>query len=480
MIDYRADPPVIFADDFAERDNIAWRIEPAHDRTVLLEPAFPWDGALVCKGHGTVLKDPRDGLFKGWFVAVEEDLTYRRGRQEYRLVYVESRDGWQWQRPQLELCPYPGHPRTNILFDYASGGRTSYASVLVDTDDVAEPYQMFCFRDPGWKCPGGVVPGFGQGAGYGLYRYRSADGIHWRPRQGPLGIASDDTLYVHRDPDGTYVSHHKRSIPNYPGGRTPYDVDPEGSRSAFAATSADGSHWQPSTVTMPPDWLDHQGDQIMELGRHPYHGGFLGITAVYHSRHQEMDLQVAASPDGRPLNWWRPARRPCLPLAAVGEYGGGLIWPTRTLVEDGDNWVLFYGATEGLHGDPYARDESVLLFHGAFCRASWRKGRMWAAVPAAGGAHEASLTTNPAGEVRGRQLIVNVVTKPGGRLLCELLRDGSPVAGYGRADCLPVSGDQTCAVVRWREGVRCPADGLALRLYLRGAYLYGFAWQEDA
>ena len=394
MIDYRADPPVIFADDFAERHNIAWRIEPAHDRTVLLEPAFPWDGALVCKGHGTVLKDPRDGLFKGWFVAVEEDLAYRRGRQEYRLVYVESRDGWEWKRPPLDLCPYPGHPRTNILLDYASGGRTSYASVLVDEEDAAEPYQMFCFRDPSWKCPGGVVPGFGRGAGYGLYRYRSADGINWRPRHGPLDIASDDTLYVHRDPDGTYVSHHKRSIPNYPGGHTPCDVDPAGSRSAFAATSADGAHWQPSALAMTPDRLDRQGDQIMELGRHPYHGGFVGITAVYHSRHQEMDLQVAASPDGRPLSWWRPSRRPCLPLAPLGEYGGGLIWPTRTLVEDGDRWVLFHGATEGLHGDLYARDESVLLFHGAFCRASWRKGRMWAAVPAAGGAQEASLTTS--------------------------------------------------------------------------------------
>ena len=382
MIDYRVDPPVIFADDFAERDNIAWRVEPARDRSVLLEPAFPWDGALVCKGHGTVLKDPRDGLFKGWFVSVEEDLAYRRGRQEYRLVYAESRDGWQWERPPLDLCPYPGHRRTNILFDYAAGGRTSYASVLVDDDDVAEPYQMFCFRDPGWKCPGGVPatvctaidPPTASTGGRADPPARPA--IRRRTLAARARPASSgDTLYVHRDPDGTYVSHHKRSIPNYPGARAPYDVDPEGSRSAYAATSADGAHWQPSTIAMTPDWLDQQGDQIMELGRHPYQGGFVGVTAVYHSRHQEMDLQVAASPDGRPLSWWRPARRPCLPLAALGEYGGGLIWPTRTLVEDGDRWVLFYGATEGLHGDPYARDESVRrrtdLAH-AYAGGGWR------------------------------------------------------------------------------------------------------------
>ena len=228
---------------------------------------------------------------------------------------------------------------------------------------------------------------------------------------------------------------------------------------------------------MVPDWLDSQGDQIMEVGRQPYGDGFIGLTAVYHSRLQEMDLQFAASASGEPLSWWRPARRPCLPLAPLGDYGGGMLWPTRTLVEDGDDLVLFYGALEGLHGDTYSVDESCYLFHGAYCRASWRKGRMWAAVSAAGGGHEGVLTTKALADVRGRELVINAVTKPGGQVTCELLRDGRPLEGYRREDCTPFTGDHTCTVIRWAGGARCPAANVALRLTVRGASLYGYAWR---
>ena len=436
---------------------------------------------LQCRNrleHGTVLRDPIDGRWKGWFVAVQENLNHARGKHDFRLVHVVSEDGRRWTRPELDLCPFEGYPRTNIVFDYESGGRTTYASVFVDPEaHPEEPYEMFCLRDALWQCPSGRVAGFGAAAGYGLYRYRSRDGIQWRPDHGPIGVSSGDTLQVHQDPDGSYVSHHKDSIPNYPGGWAPYDVDPRGCRASFQCRSTDGRVWTPSALNMVPDWLDSQGDQIMEVGRQPYGDGYIGLTAVYHSRLQEMDLQFGASASGEPLSWWRPARRPCLPLAPLGDYGGGMVWPTRTLVEDGDDLVLFYGALEGLHGDTYSVDETAYLFHGAFCRASWRKGRMWAAVSAAGGGHEGVLTTRPLADVRGRELVINAVTKPGGQVTCELLRDGRPLQGYRREDCTPLTGDHTCAVIKWAGGARCPAANVALRLTVRGAYLYGYAWR---
>ena len=53
MIDYRVDPPVILADDFAERDNIAWRIEPAHDRAgACWSPPFPGTEPWSARGTG--------------------------------------------------------------------------------------------------------------------------------------------------------------------------------------------------------------------------------------------------------------------------------------------------------------------------------------------------------------------------------------------------------------------------------------------
>lgn len=51
---------------------------------------------------------------------------------------------------------------------------------------------------------------------------------------------------------------------------------------------------------------------------------YLGLVGVMHTLHQTIDNQFALSSDG--VSWWRPARRPNVPLLPLGEYGGGLIW----------------------------------------------------------------------------------------------------------------------------------------------------------
>ncbi len=493
MYDYEKYPPIIYADDFADRQNISWRVEPArkHETNPLLEPKFPWDSASPCGGHGTILKDPIDGVFKAWVVGIEEDLSYDgSGPLGYRLVHLRSEDGVDWERPELDVCPVEGHSRTNILLDYDTGGRTTYASVFVDPEaNPDEPYEMFCFRDAALNCPAGLVAGFGPDAvpGRQSYRYRSVDGIHWRPDQGPVPISSADTLYVHKASDGTYVCHHKYSIPMYPGGRAAFDVAGSKCRIGWQARSEDGYNWSESIPMMVPDSLDAQGDQIMEVGRYPYNDGYIGLTAIFNGIHQEMHLQLAVSPTGLPIKtyppysdsgWWRPSRRPALGLEPLGDYGGGQIWPTRTLVEDGDELVIFYGALEGVHGDLYSREPGMLHFYGALCRASWEKGRMWAAVPASGGHREAMLETQPMEDTEGKKLIVNAVTRPDGFVMAELVdARGEVIPGFGRDDCQGLSGDHKCAVLSWKGGEACPSSGHQLRIFLMRARLYGFAWQ---
>ena len=53
----------------------------------------------------------------------------------------------------------------------------------------------------------------------------------------------------------------------------------------------------------------------------------------------------------------RPDRRPNVPLQPLGEYGGGLIWPFRTLTQDRDDPTqlhMYYSGTEGIHADIYS------------------------------------------------------------------------------------------------------------------------------
>ena len=91
--------PFLVGADFVERRNVAWRIEMGQPdaRNPLIEPLMPWDDGETFM-HGTVLRDPIDGLWKAWSTAAPI------GTFDRRLVYYQSNDGVDWQRPE----PYRG------------------------------------------------------------------------------------------------------------------------------------------------------------------------------------------------------------------------------------------------------------------------------------------------------------------------------------------------------------------------------------
>ena len=481
---------MIFADDFEERHKLAWRGEHAQldPNNPLLEPKYPWDSAVVCCGHGTALKDPIDGKLKIWSPSIAEDLDLGRGETQFRLTYIESDDGVEWKRPELGICPFPGHEKTNILMDFDSGGRPTYASVFIDADaNSEEPYEMFVFRDAYFRNKNLCVAGLGQQAGkdwldalqkyWGLYRYRSKDGLHWRPVEGPIKLKSGDTCYIHKDSELGYVAHHKDGLPAPPGGSVAYDIAPGEIRVNFRRTSPDGTDWTDRAFMMMADHRDMQGDQIMEVGRYPYRDGFIGLTGVYHATSQSLDLHFAASRD-KGETWWRPIpRRACMPNAPLGEYGGGMYFPMRTMVEQEGRLYVYYAALDALHGDLYATDPSWMHFHGAFCRASWEVGRMWAAVSAEGGMCPGYLTTRKLSDSEGKKLIVNAKTRPQGSVEAELLDESKKViAGFSRADCRPIQGDEKFGVITWKGNTVCPKNAVHLRLWITKAFLYGFEW----
>jgi hypothetical protein len=504
----QGDPPMIFGGYFTgtegpgrilEFNDVAWRVEQGEQDPAnpLLKPKFPWDNSAVCMGHGTVLKDPIDNRFKAWLVSLESGNACNEPFK-YRLAHASSDDGVNWERPALDMCPWPGYDGTNIIFDFDSGGPSSYGSVHIDQSaNSDEPYEMFCFRRPGIFGKSTCVGGFPDNpAGAGLYRYRSADGLHWRGVEGPLDFATGDTCHIHKAKDGDgYVAHHKGGVFTIPPGigsgiPNDYAIN-QGIRIAQRRTSPDGSRWSETIPIMTADWQDAPGDQIMELGYHPYGDGIIGITAIYHAMTQRLDLQFAASIDG--LNWWRPEpRQACLPSPPLGDYGSGLIWPSRTLVEDDDRLYLYYGGMQNLHGDFYARAPTEYFDAGGFCRASWEKGRMWAALPSAGGNTGGSMVIFPAA-VAGKELYLNARTFGDGEIRAELL-DASEeywpeslqrtqrvphrtVPGFSQADSIPFTGDEKFGRLAWGDrDLSKPAQPVCLKLYLRRAWLYGFEW----
>jgi len=514
-------PPIFFADDFAERVNVGWRIEPGvpDPANPLIEPKYPWDAGCPFS-HGTVLIDPFDGKWKMWYVSTsraDADNSFDR-----RLTYAESQDGVNWVRPMLDLLPFTGPPgktnedywtdsaapsspplcdRTNILLDHSSGGSCAFASVFLNVDAPQDKrYEMFLFRCPllgGPRTNGvphvqGLKPVKTEDAKW-LCRYYSPDGIHWVVSDGPISIETNDSCWIYKELEAStghrYVAQHKHQLRGkLPTGFTaripPYEIarytpdEDDNCRVQWQRSSDDGLHWSEKQMVLAPDPMDPPDTQFHELTVFPYGDrGLLGMVATEHANEQTLTQFFAASPDG--VNWWRPSRRrPCVHLAPLGEYGGACIYVMRMMVEEGDKMHLYYCGLENQQNSLYETQSGCHPFSGALMRSTWRTGRFFAAVTSRGGPSEGQLLTHIRDGLAGKSLVMNALTLPDGKVEAELIDPaGRPIPGYTRADCRPLRGDHTSAPMHWRAGTVCPRPSAAVRVFFSRTRLYGFDWR---
>ncbi len=466
--------PFLMANDFEEMENVAWRIElPNPDpENPLLEPAMPWDSGGIM-AEGTVLVDPIDGLWKAWHSAISVSHPRADGiwPENKRIAYLESHDGVHWERPKLSVVSWEGYRHTNILIDIPS----SYPSVTI-SPDREWPYEMVAFSAEEGK--------------RGLYKYHSKNGTDWNQLAGPFTLETNDSCYLYEFSGEKHISYHKYEIPAFPGGLVPYDVARGTTRLIAMRSSDDGIHnWSdPARFVMTPDWRDPADTQFMELSPIEYPGGYIATLTVYHNLTQTIDVQWAASRDG--VNWWRPARKPMLRNGSLGDYGGGMIWPFRVPVMDGNKLQIYYSGSQGLHGDLFkskrwnsliARGEllnknpGALSTYGALCRATVDDAsRLWALTTASGGPYQGTATTKP-NRLTGKKLLVNIVTRKDGQLLVELLDgENNPLPGFSRNDCNPIQVDQHRMQVTWKGGTVAPKKAVKVKFYLQRVFLYGF------
>jgi len=491
--------------DFSECRAHAWRVEQGviDGELPLIKQDRPWDnGVAGCTD--TVIYDEQDKLWKVWYVAGEPGKSH----SEWVLAYAESDDGLVWRKPDLDICPWKGHDRTNILLTPEIGGGFIYPSVIKNADvDGPERWEMFIFLIFGPDSDGtvkGLRPPESLGRhplGWGLYRFLSPDGLRWTISDGPVyfwdGRKGSETMpafvfdpryradgtYVHKKSDGTYVMFQK--LPLLQAVRTTRSVCGWGDclRTWGRATSEDGRHWSPPVLLLTPDDRDPGDLAIIELSVALGEERHLGLYSRMHSNEADVDLGFAAGTDGNE-RWFRPGRRACLHNPPLGEIGGGQFRLFHSPVERDGKIHAYFGAYDGLHGNPEnpARDSKTQWgewhYFGGMGRAVWEAGRLWAIGPFGGGAHPASVTTVPQEEVAGKQLSVNARTVGDGNLGAELIDGaGSAIEGYSLSDCAPFGGDERAFVMKWNAGSAAPANGVSVRFHLHRAWLYSFQWR---
>ncbi len=427
--------------------------------------------------------DPQDNLYKLWYQAGWFDGT----------ALAISKDGIHWGRPDLNVIP-----GTNLVLDHKKelgrDKRRNGVSVWLDHEakNSDERFKMYWYAQEG-KIGGRLRGGTG-------FLLTSPDGIHWK-WHGEIGRTDDNSTFYYNPYRKKWcftVRRFGRAIP--PWAYETWSGSDRGQRGRarsywencdFFEALDDWSGFQP-VFWFGADRYDRRrknyqiggAPQIYKVDAAGYESLMIGFIQTHYGPENSVcakggfpkltELQLAFSRDG--FHWDRTNRETFIDAtlekdswerAYIHSIGG-----VCNVV--GDKLYFYYTAFQG--------DKKNLNPHGAwngmYANASTglailrRDG--FASMEA--GSEERKLCTRPI-MFSGKHLFVNVDGGHGNLVIEICQEDGTPIPGFTRNDCKPVSIDSTKHIVAWNNGdsVESLVDKpIRLKFYLSDSKLYSF------
>lgn len=447
----------------------------------------PWNTEGDDFNYVNVLYDPSVGLFKMWYAVLTRK---ERGSATRTWAYATSADGITWHRPILNMVEVNGTARNNYclppLYDFC------WTIIQDPSDRPARRYKMIFMV--------GESPGAGHQGDWARYHVPlnlaySADGLTWdRPvHVNPvLRGVGDGGFSFYYDPDRRKYVLFVRRVPNLPRDVSMYE-------------SFDLVHWEdrgrvlvPGDAYDPPSMFNLQG-----MAPFIYEDLYLGLLNVHYTlpgaegyevRHKPpegygdprmglVDVQLAYSRDGQ--RWSRPNdRSPIVPNGEPGAPDAGIIFVPQSSppVVDGTTWIYYTACPERHSIWDYRQVEAQ-----GRGRRSCMLARMpedhWVSLDA--GAEEGMLLTRPMATTDWEACLLNADAS-GGSITGELVTPGGTVIeGFGRGDCIGVTGDGKDQPLRWRSGsgerslMAEHHRGVCIRLYLENAKLYSLTMTQQ-
>jgi len=440
----------LFVDDFLiEQTSLRRTFHRAryHPACPVLAPDKSWEragggGPVAMVFSDGVWYDPKDGLFKMWYMG-----GLLRG-----TCYAASEDGTHWSKPALDV-----RKGTNLV----QGDPRDSSTVWLDLEEPDPRRRFKMFRSYLYR--GKFV----------LSAHFSADGIHWGEvavRTGPCG----DRTTVFWNPFRKVWVYSLRN-----GG------GPRLRRYRESRELLTGPRWE--HIDEPPLWIgaDRLDPERADLKVRPelynldavaYESLLLGLFTIWRGqpadRAKPNDIVLGYSRDG--WHWSRPDRRAFCPVSdqpGTWNYSNAQSAGGCCLVV-GDRLYFYVSGRAGVAGGPGSGRCSCGL---AVLR---RDG--FASMDA--GVAEGTLTTRPV-RFRGRHLFVNADCAAG-ELRVEVLDGrGRTVAPFSRQNCRPVRADATLQRVRWKgAGDLAALAGKAVRFRfaLTRGRLYSFWVSPEA
>ena len=434
-----------------------------------------------------VLYDPQDKLYKGWYVIRRQD-GFKNARN-HATLYVESKDGINWQKPELDFFPIDGQKTNIVLYEKSKTSLTTahLHDVVLDTlaPDPDKRFIGLVSRVPDGETDRCMVI---------MY---SPDGKKWNMPENPVlfrgitdgsySLVRDENrqkwLIFRRPPTQALVRDEKF----YAGRNT--------KRRVSVTISNNLKNWSYPRNIVVMDELDDA--KISQTGNkmdidwakvRNYEGMFFGFLDL-------MDNLIISVPRHSHLMWSRDGfdwerlseRQPFIENGNPGEWDAGSIG-RHSLVPDGDRIRIYYGlggnTPQGYYGQK--EEEDIPRFRGTGL-AFIGKDRF---IGLQAGPEGAYLLTRQF-IVDGDKIEINCLSQiqnaaPGldGEIRAELLQapDDHSAAlacpGFSMNDCDPVKvKDQLRQTLSWNgksDFSSLKGNAVFIRFYIRSATLYTF------
>ncbi|MEZ6128433.1 MAG: hypothetical protein R3C59_07105 [Planctomycetaceae bacterium] len=456
-------------------------------REVSLVHDAPWEGT-GCGYHSVFQDGDRFRMYyKSWHLDFSTGKL-NTGTHPLYCCYAESSDGVTWRKPMLGLHDFQGSKQNNITMTSGPVG-----SLNVDAGHPA----IFKDDNPNAAEDARYKAIFRSSKPNGLLPFKSPDGLTWSPMtKAPIlhGLgAFDSQNLAFWDPNiGKYRAYWRIFTAGVTDDR---NWKPAGIRAIRTATSDDMINWDPHTDLT---YEDSPPEELYTNQIKPYHRAphlLLGFPARYIDRGwsesmkalpalEQREMRAASSPrygtaitdalfmasrNGTKFKRWNEAfLRPGIERPDAWHYGhqyiGWHIVETRGDLPGAPNELSLYASESYWHGKGSAVRRYTLRLDG-FVAVNGPAGQ--------GGELLSKLIT-----FDGSTLHLNLSTSAAGRVAVELQNpDGSPVPGYGLADCHEIFGDSTDRTVSWKDGTDVSSlagKPVRLRFQLQDADLYAF------
>ncbi len=440
----------LFVDDFLIAETTlqrAFHLAEYYPGNPVLRADQPWESkdalSEAMAFSDGVWFDPKDNLFKVWYVSGKESCT----------CHATSTDGIHWNKPALDV-----EPPSNIVLRRQRDSATVWLDL--DEQDPQRRFKMMLFAMDAVE------------RNQPLEFRHSPDGIHWSEVVASNGYP-ERSIYMDRTTMFYNPFRHLWVI-----SLRDWDEGPQHTaRCRYYVETPDlsrlGTLWRDrSTLSKwtSADKLDRLPGtsfaQLYNLDAVAYESLLLGAFSINSAnadaqtgRPKINQVKLGFSRDG--FHWDRPDRRVFLP---VSDSADAWNWGN---VQSVGGVCLIVG--DRLHFYVSGRTAGANTVGLAFLR---RDG--FASMDA--GPEEGTLTTRPV-RFSGKHLFVNV-DDPGGELRAEILDPaGQVLAPFTSGACVPVTADRTSHLVRW-QGVTDLSSlvnqPVRFRFRLKGGRLYAF------